>query len=370
VCGVKYEPDDIIDMNGLSHDGDNTPRLDFLVGYGCPSCDYLALDSDKAQKIYADNDQLIKSHYQSIVKNGITNEGVCVGRIFSANAFNMSNLKDKRESNLVIDRDWDNLLVLDAARHDFFKQHITISGNLDKRFSSGSHSVDFVKDNFSNQSLHDTVCITANGWYGVADNLDFYKLVELYSSLEADERTRTVLDSDMIDDYTGAILPETVADATLSAHKNNPNKKLIAHFMQPHTPYIPHTQKWGDKDSDIILPEESEFTLASEGEITISKLREWYVDNLLYVESVISNLIKKLNGKTVVTADHGENLGDVYYGSRHFGHDVHTDKTRYVPWLEINYSNRRNIVKSDPLPKDSVDMDDVKNNLRNLGYTV
>jgi hypothetical protein len=296
------------------------------------------------------------------VRNKVTVNGVCAGRVFS------SAIYDVLPYDTVVERDWDNLVILDAARYDMFVDNVALQGDTSKRITAGSHSLDFVNHNFAGRKLHDTVCVTANGWYSMAEDLDFYQLIELYTSKDTDERRGTALPLDCVDSHTGAVLPEAVADATRAAHAASPDKRIVAHFMQPHIPYIPHTNKWGDTDDSVLLPEESEFTLAKESRLSISTLRDWYVDNLLYVVSVVSALLDEVGGKTVITADHGENLGDVYYGERQFGHGVHTDKTRYVPWHELPCTSRRDVSDSSPQPASNQPTQSALDNLEAYGY--
>ena len=40
----------------------------------------------------------------------------------------------------IIDQDWDNLIILDACRYDYFKEMNTIDGELRPVLSQGSHS--------------------------------------------------------------------------------------------------------------------------------------------------------------------------------------------------------------------------------------
>lgn len=64
-------------------------------------------------------------------------------------------------------------------------------------------------------------------------------------------------------------------------------KNVVAHFMQPHYPYIGHK---------IVEPLKE-----------IEKVREGYMDNL---KLVLEYALKLASGKTVITADHGELLGE------------------------------------------------------------
>ena len=65
----------------------------------------------------------------------------------------------------ILDEDWDNLIILDACRYDFFKEEIEkrqIDGYLKKVISRGSHTLNFLKENFTEDYYNDIVYITAN----------------------------------------------------------------------------------------------------------------------------------------------------------------------------------------------------------------
>ena len=97
-------------------------------------------------------------------------------------------------------------------------------------------------------------------------------------------------------------------------------------------------------------------------------MRKSYIANLEYVEAEIESLIKKLPGKTVITADHGENLGDRVFGIRFYSHRFHTPQCRLVPWLELDYESRKKIIPDDPVADVRPGDNTVDRGLRELGY--
>ena len=66
------------------------------------------------------------------------------------------------ESENVIERDWDTLIILDACRHDYFTAHNELPGELTSTISSGEKSWEFMQQNFVGGEYHDTIYITAN----------------------------------------------------------------------------------------------------------------------------------------------------------------------------------------------------------------
>ncbi|MFB6182582.1 MAG: hypothetical protein ABEI78_00815, partial [Candidatus Nanohaloarchaea archaeon] len=72
----------------------------------------------------------------------------------------LNKVEDIEESpESIFDRDWDNLIVLDACRQDLYEE---VNGETESRISAGSSTKDFIKDNFSEGELSDIVYITAN----------------------------------------------------------------------------------------------------------------------------------------------------------------------------------------------------------------
>ena len=120
----------------------------------------------------------------------------------------------------------------------------------------------------------------------------------------------------------------------------------IIWYMQPHAPWIGKTkltgfgEGWDDKESLHEI-----WAKIRKGEIDKKKLREAYRDNLRLVLKSVSELVPYLNGKTVITSDHGELLGE--YGMFEHPPNWKVKELRVVPWLEVESKkssliNRRN----------------------------
>lgn len=278
----------------------------------------------------------------------------------------------------VITQDWDNLIILDACRYDVFAETNWFDGHLEKVISRGSTSDEFMLGNFRERELHDTIYVTGNGNTEKLKDEDFFTIVKTYDRHE--ERYR-------------GWMPDHIREVTLETHEEYPNKRLIVHFMQPHTPYIgPKARALRDrlkdeygfnfKKVDIISGGES----TSEGEWAFSQLRdaaragyltqeqlyEVYVENLEVVLGEVERLLEELDGKSVLTSDHGELLGseDRFFLPKTYGHPGHTwtPELRYVPWLEIETGPRREVVSEEPIGSDRVDEEAVQANLEALGY--
>jgi hypothetical protein len=129
--------------------------------------------------------------------------------------------------------------------------------------------------------------------------------------------------------------------------------------MQPHGPYFGDTAdelrkqlienenigftRLKDTSSDISEQyADLMYAARNGGYLTPESVREIYTENLKLVLRYAEKLSEQLEGKTVISADHGERLGNP---STHFtdkyGHGGYAPEVRTVPWLELEYERRK-----------------------------
>lgn len=278
----------------------------------------------------------------------------------------------------IIEQDWDTLIILDALRYDAIKKLNYPDGELNSVISRGSTSVDFIQANFGEKELYNTVYITANGWI---------------ESLEADPFFLTKKTYNDFNNRHAFYRPENIYNLATDTFTNYPNKRYIIHFMQPHMPYLgpkatdlreklsrrhnirfshfemmSNSQASGKNKEDI----KNLMNAARNGYISARELWQVYIENIEVVMGFAEKLNDKLNGKTVITADHGELLGEkvVPLGDKIFGHpgEVATTPLRKVPWLELKFQQRREIQQDTPISSDLVPDHEVDKTLNALGY--
>ncbi|QKY15560.1 hypothetical protein [Halorubrum sp. CBA1229] len=268
----------------------------------------------------------------------------------------------------VTDRDWDNLILLDACRYDYFKEENHIEGDLEPVVSKGSRSWEFMMKNFEGNDLSDTVYVTANPFADQLSDDIFYTVEPVFH--------------DWYDD-AGTVRPEKIVEAARSAQELYPQKRLIIHFMQPHDPYLGNTgaelrdrfnlHGWnkyhGHNNKEHSQSGNSVWDKVKTGEISHETLRTAYRENLNLVLEHADTLVTELDGRTVITADHGELLGDQWIGPQ-YGHPggVYTEDLCIVPWLVIESETRRVVKSEDPIGFDRLDETTRKDRLRDLGY--
>jgi hypothetical protein len=224
----------------------------------------------------------------------------------------------------IAEKEWDNLIILDAARHDTYQE--TINTKSDSRITTESHSVGFIKENFSRGDWSDTVIITANPFYNESR---FKKLTgrELNQTFET---VFQVWDTDWNEEH-GTVMPKELVEKTKTAEKLFPEKKKIIHFMQPHYPFInSELEQHGYGDAIQSRDNEKIWEKAEKEKIGHSEAIKDYKKNHKIMKDHIRDVKEVIKGKTIVTADHGNFLGE----NGLYGHPGKSkSKTlRKVPW--------------------------------------
>lgn len=228
-----------------------------------------------------------------------------------------------------MDKEWDTLIILDACRADIFEEVVDIEvfDSYSPVASLGSHSSEWTRRNFVGRTLDDTVYVSANPHTTLLADGTFHELIEVWKKHEA---------------VPNEIDPSKITDISVNTHNKNPDKRLIIHFMQPHSG-----------------------GLVTEGESREQRYR-------LAIRRVMDQVFildEMLDGKTVITADHGElfNTGI----RKKLGFDTHVPRLRFpelvnVPWAELN-GNRRNVTTGTTSATDT-DTNVIEERLRDLGY--
>jgi len=233
---------------------------------------------------------------------------------------------DISQAESMFDRDWDNLIVLDGCRYDTYKE---LRPETEKRVSMGSCSADSIKNTFSEGDFSDTILITANPHFHSSkfEELTGRNIEETFFM------TYHTYQTDW-NEEENTVIPESVVRDALSAENLYPDKKKIIWFMQPHHPFIGFEEGKGfQQDIDIDVTHDSIWGLAERNKVSKEKVLEGYRNNLEYVLEETDKLTKDLSGKTVITSDHGNLIGE----NNRYGHPCKSKAKplRKVPWEEI-----------------------------------
>lgn len=255
----------------------------------------------------------------------------------------------------VMDEDWDTLVILDACRYDSFQDiNIPFDGELQFRISQGSKSDEFLDKNFSNGKFHNTVYLSGNGYIselGLDSDGTFYHSINVWNN-SMDE-----------------IPPRQVTEEAIKTHKEFPNKRIIVHYMQPHQPFLGEIGEKLHKKYSV----DNIIKFAEEKKIPKEDIWNAYEENIQIALNHVSQLIETITGKVVITADHGEMIGErqgPIPTSKIWGHPwgVRTPELIKVPWYIYSSGERRDIIEEKPVTSSSVSDEKVTQQLEALGY--
>ncbi len=271
----------------------------------------------------------------------------------------------------VPEQEWDNLVILDACRYDMFSEQSKLPGNLKKRTSTAANTPEFLQNNFKGRDFSDVVYVTANPQINVHLDDELFKVVNVWE--------------EHWDDDLHTVHPKIMAEKTIEAYHSYPNKRLIAHFIQPHYPFIGEvgqnelSKHSGMEFSKRLATDEkaqrdqlSIWDQLYQGSISVDLVWKAYRENLDLTLPHVEQLIEKFQEYTVVTSDHGNALGERAWPVpvKIYGHppEIRIPALTDVPWLVTNTERRKNIVAEES-PSDNIKVqEDVSQRLEDLGY--
>ena len=260
----------------------------------------------------------------------------------------------------IFERDWDTLLLLDACRYDLFERVSDLPGTLEPVTSRGSATREFIRGNFHGREFHDTVYVTASPMlsrHRDTVHTQFHDGINVWREEGWDDKYR-------------AVLPQVVTQATLQAREQYPNKRLLVHYLQPHYPFIGPT---GEEHFDL---QRLDFQWEDflQNDMSDEVIWDAYEENLERVLPDVETLLHELQGKTVVTSDHGNMVGGRSFPVpiKEYGHPsgMYTDELVTVPWLTYQNGARLTIEseRSADSERDESAGDLAKERLQELGY--
>lgn len=284
------------------------------------------------------------------------------------------------QKNLIKKRKWDFLIILDACRYDYFERaykDLLQEGNLQKVISPGSCTEEWLKETFQNENYEDLVYVSSMPHIN-SKGIDVY-------GFKATNCFKDVIDVWDIgwDEKLETVPPQKVNSEAIKTLQKYPDSRMVIHYAQPHAPYLsikseeknetasPKNSKpiseWLQASSsnpilklmkrelkkgigrkivriigqetvwklrEVLGEEPSGLVYQTVKKFGKEKLQEAYMKNLEEVLKAVSALTPKLHGNIILTADHGESLGE--NGSYGHGARLSDPELREVPWFEIS----------------------------------
>lgn len=208
--------------------------------------------------------------------------------------------KMKRPEYTVLDFEWKNCIIIDACRFDLYEK---VTGCSNYCISVGSNTQGWFDKTFENR-YYDIAYVSANPLISKyrqerlqKERLKFFKMVPVWwFGWDADARGTD---------------PEKVTKEALQVRRTYPDKKMIVHYLQPHKPFI------GENPINEQFGEEIIGVWDQLRRNIVSQERVWsgYEGNLRLVLKTVETLMEKLNGRTILSSDHGNMVGTCkFYG--------------------------------------------------------
>lgn len=226
----------------------------------------------------------------------------------------------------VMEEDWDHLIVLDACRYDTFAEVNWLDGELERATSPAASTYGWLTENFPGY-YDDVVYVSGNPFVAESADIDVSEDIDTHR-----ERMPTVAGPDHFHDLVpvymdedaveeGKVTPEAMAAAAEAAAEEHPDRRLIVHFVSPHDPYIGEEVR--GRLPDLV-----------EAGVPWPEIRRGYRDDLRRALDAVEDLLPALDGEVVITADHGELLGE-YGGLYRHPPGVYLPELVEVPWFSV-----------------------------------
>lgn len=226
----------------------------------------------------------------------------------------------------IYDYEWDLLVVLDACRLDLMMEvadEFDWIESVNSVRSVNSATRFWMQDTFTKKwesEMEDTAYVCGNPFSETELRCDdFARLIELWKTAWTEP---------------GTVPPEGVTDETVRLMRNDSHDRVIAHYMQPHCPFVSTPELCGTKRLDTFGNQDGKDIWAKlrDGDVELERVWEGYLENLRIGLNEVETLLSNVDAETVVvTSDHGNATGKWWV----YGHpgNLPFDSLRIVPWI-------------------------------------
>lgn len=263
------------------------------------------------------------------------------------------------------------LIVLDACRYDMFaeiaSEYLTF-GQLKPVKSEGRNTFEYVAHCWPDE-YDDTEYISAATPVN-SDSRNKYErdTLRLYNGYVPSEHLSNIRDvwRESWNENIGITPPAPVTDAALESD----SQRVVAHYFQPHAPFIGRQSLLGHANNSNSSPMEGEavdapvWQRAKWGDLTRAQLKAVYKSNLHRALRDVRRLVEETTIENIaIMGDHGEALGE--YGI--YAHPpIEHPKTRKIPWGIVDGVTK--YPESDESSSSDASRGDVETRLSDLGY--
>ncbi|RLI83713.1 MAG: hypothetical protein DRP01_08865, partial [Archaeoglobales archaeon] len=199
----------------------------------------------------------------------------------------------RRQKWLIDKVEWDVLIVLDACRFDVFKRLYGNRFNVEPVISAGTCTPEWFCRTWQGRRK-DTIYVSGNptitsrpitliGFYIDAPFI-FYRVYDCWNI-----GWKKV-------GYAWTVNPHYVCEFALSVLKAYPDKKVVVHLLQPHTPYptVPELARYFTPD--LRNADKPFWEALKNGEIPLDLVRRGYEDNLKWAMDAVFKMLARLRG--------------------------------------------------------------------------
>lgn len=275
----------------------------------------------------------------------------------------------------VYDKDWDLLIILDACRVDVLKDvasEYDFIADIETQWSVGSHSHEWLAQTFSADYADEiaaTTYISGNGHthetfvernYPPGETVPFcrpdWRTVGTDAFGQLDMLWETAHQKEL------GIPPRAITDRTIEVARESEPDRLIAHYMQPHIPYIAHALR---EDRTLTDVEARGWKLLESDDAEHDVVWDLYEENLRLVLDEIELLLENVDAEEMaITADHGNAFGEYTV----YGHPegMLLPCIRQVPWVTTDATDQGTYTPTGEYENDK--MTNIDEHLEALGY--
>ncbi|WEL20594.1 hypothetical protein [Halorhabdus sp. BNX81] len=282
----------------------------------------------------------------------------------------------------IFDEEWDLAIILDGCRVDALEQvadEYAFLTDIQTATSLGSSSKEWMVNTFQEthrSEIAETIYITGNGWENdvLREDVPFSNWTVTKGTWANDNRlvdrllyrpTATEADFEhlihqQLTDINGvdAFCPKELTDLTIKAGRENDAERVLAHYMQPHQPYI-HRAAAGNPATEI---DSDPFGHLGEG--NDDAVWEAYLDNLRHALDQVAVLLANFDGDVLITADHGEMFGRPPFAGH--GEGIPHPALKRVPWVKTTASDQS--TRQPDVEMSTEQIDNTAERLSALGY--